>query len=181
MAIVVLRTLDICHVLQVTRAALPLGLSDFSSYGYWEAAYQVGGYLERALRLAAVHVMFLQPITQTHCIELLPSNWRAMLPSCCYCRFDPQAGGGEAQEWYTWGPALERFLAAAARLCAPAPSAVGAAGCGQVAGDQKGWQARRVLVAGCGNSALGYHMWERVSWQSQSRTCSGTHHVQGSA
>ncbi len=43
---------------QVTRAALPLGLSDFSSYGYWEAAYQVG-IIDTLSRSAAVLLVLL--------------------------------------------------------------------------------------------------------------------------
>ncbi|KAG2487329.1 hypothetical protein HYH03_014045 [Edaphochlamys debaryana] len=69
-------------------------------------------------------------------------------------------------EWYTEDGAQDRLLVAVNRLAPPptASTATDPTAVDPTAAGPTAWAARRTLVAGCGNSALGYEMWDKQGY-----------------
>ncbi|PNW83841.1 hypothetical protein CHLRE_04g217944v5 [Chlamydomonas reinhardtii] len=137
---------------ELTRSRLPLGLADFSSFDYWAAAYKEAD---------ATHEWY----TEAGAMDTLMTALTRLAPPPPLPAESGSGAGAESESGLDSGSGSESGSGSGSGA-QPGGGTGGwggasATGGGSGRGSGSGWLGQRALVAGCGNSALGYQMWQQ--------------------
>ncbi|KAG2422506.1 hypothetical protein HXX76_015975 [Chlamydomonas incerta] len=134
---------------ELTRSRLSLGLADFSCFDYWAAAYREADDTHEWYTEAGAMDTLMTALTR-----LAPPPPPPPPAVGANAAEHAAAAGEDGKEEAAEERAGKGAEGEAAGPCSSDPSSGGGQGGG-------GWAGRRALVAGCGNSALGYQMWQQ--------------------